>query len=63
MHDGSMTSLRQVVDYYNKGTTPGAANLDKRLKPLFLTPKDVDDLIAFLGTLNAPVVSYQPKAP
>ena len=59
MHDGSMTSVRQVVEYYNRGATKGAANLDPRLSPLFLSPDQVDDLVAFLGTLNSEVTSVR----
>lgn len=62
MHDGSMTSLRQVIDYYDRGGTPAASNFDKRLKPLFLTEDDIGKLIAFLKTLDAPIVSFTPQS-
>jgi cytochrome c peroxidase len=55
MHDGSMSSLRGVLDYYNKGGNAGAANLDGRVRALHLSPVEEDALIAFLGTLTAPV--------
>ena len=34
-------------------------NFDPRLKPLFLTEEDIRNLLAFMKTLSAPVVSYQ----
>tara|TARA_R110002111_G_scaffold117466_1_gene179421 strand:- start:10873 stop:11916 length:1044 start_codon:yes stop_codon:yes gene_type:complete len=47
MHDGSMQTLKEVVDYYNKGGTPNAF-LDEEIDKLNLTPQDVDDLVAFM---------------
>lgn len=62
MHDGSMKSLREVVDYYNRGGNPGAANVDGRVQKLFLTEEEIEALIAFLQTLNSEIVSYRPQA-
>ncbi|MEC9093509.1 MAG: cytochrome c peroxidase [Planctomycetota bacterium] len=47
MHDGSLTSLEQVVDFYNKG---GIANpqLDEEIFPLNLTDENKKDLVIFL---------------
>jgi cytochrome c peroxidase len=61
MHDGSMTSLREVIDYYNKGGNRSAPNLDGRIRPLFLSESEVEAIIAFLETLTAPVQSYQKR--
>jgi cytochrome c peroxidase len=52
MHDGSMTSLRQVVERYNRPDRAAFANLDERLKPLFLAPDEVDAIVAFLGAVT-----------
>ena len=63
MHDGSQATLREVVDFYNKG---GEKNpqLDGRIKPLGLTAAEIDDLLAFLGALNGdPVAIKAPKLP
>jgi cytochrome c peroxidase len=60
MHDGSLTSLRQVLDYYNRGGNRGAPNLDGRIQPLFLTEGEIKDMLAFLDTLNSRIVSYRP---
>jgi cytochrome c peroxidase len=61
MHDGSFRSLREVVDYYNRGATRGARNLDPRVQPLFMDEEEVGDIVAFLGSLTSPVVSYRPQ--
>ncbi len=51
MHNGSLTSLRDVVEYYNHG---GVSNplLDNRIKPLNLSDQDKQDLVNFLGSLT-----------
>jgi cytochrome c peroxidase len=51
MHDGSMTSLRQAVEHYN-GANKSVANLDERLKPLFLSADEVAAIVAFLDALT-----------
>ena len=60
MHDGSMRSLKEVIDYYNHGGNREAPNLDGRIRPLFLTAREREAIIAFLRTLSAPVQSYRP---
>jgi cytochrome c peroxidase len=51
MHDGSLTSLHQVIEYYDTG---GATNLmlDPRLRALHLSAVEKADLEAFLNSLN-----------
>jgi len=51
MHDGSLTTLWDVIDHYNKG---GEQNpyLDGGIEPLALTEAEIDDLVAFLFTLT-----------
>lgn len=51
MHDGSLESLRQVVDFYDAG---GIDNPDKdpRVRPLGLSAGEKADLIAFLKSLT-----------
>ena len=51
MHDGSFATLREVVDFYNRGGAPNAG-LDKDLRPLELTTRDKEDLVAFLKSLT-----------
>jgi cytochrome c peroxidase len=50
MHDGSLKSLDEVVEFYNRG---GGANpnLDSVLGPLGLTKEELSDLVAFLKAL------------
>ena len=51
MHDGSLATLRAVVEFYNRG---GIANplLDPRIRPLGLDDGEIDDLVAFLESLT-----------
>ncbi|MFL5352981.1 cytochrome-c peroxidase [Archangium sp.] len=51
MHDGSLATLWDVMDHYNKG---GIANpfLDGGMQRLGLTEPEIDDLVAFLFTLT-----------
>jgi len=51
MHDGSMSTLWDVVDHYNKG---GEVNpyLDGGIEPLALNEREIDQLVAFLFTLT-----------
>lgn len=48
MHDGSMKTLREVVEFYNRGGSPEDKGLDKRLKPLNLTEEEIESLVEFL---------------
>jgi len=51
MHDGSFSSLESVIDHYNQGgqSNPNKSNL---IKPLGLSEKEKQNLIAFLQTLT-----------
>lgn len=51
MHNGSLGTLRQVIEFYNKGGVVNE-NLDLLIKPLNLTSQDMDDLEAFLNALT-----------
>jgi cytochrome c peroxidase len=51
MHDGSLKTLDQVVEFYDKGGKPNK-NLDEKIKPLKLTDGDKKDLVEFLTSLN-----------
>ncbi len=52
MHDGSMTSLGEVLDHYNKGVIVNPGDLDDRQNPLWLTRDEKEAIIAFLGSLT-----------
>ena len=56
MHDGSLATLAEVVQYYNRGGEPNSG-LDPRLRPLGLTPADIADLVAFLESLTGANIS------
>ncbi len=63
MHDGSLKTLEDVVDYYDKG---GIANpqLDEAIFPLTLTAEQKADLVTFLeeGLSSADYPDVQPPA-
>ena len=52
MHDGSLTTLREVVEFYNKGGSPEDPDLDKDMKPLQLTEQEIGFLVDFLKALT-----------
>jgi cytochrome c peroxidase len=60
MHDGSLATLREVVEFYNRGGVPNP-HQSKRIRPLRLSPSDVDALVAFLRALDGE--GYQDEAP
>ena len=51
MHDGSVATLEEVIDLYDRG---GEANawLDPKMEKLGLTDQDKNDLLAFLESLD-----------
>ena len=52
MHDGSLTSLAAVVDFY-VGGGGGDPNQDARIRPLTMSREQQSALIAFLESLTA----------
>ena len=59
MHDGTIASLKQVVEFYNEG---GKTNpwLSKEIKPLNLTGQETDDLVQFLHALTGEIYNLEP---
>lgn len=51
MHDGSLKTLEDVVEHYDKGGIKNP-HLSDRMKPLKLTKEDKSDLVAFLKALS-----------
>jgi len=51
MHDGTVETLWDVMDHYNKGGEPNLF-LDGGIEPLALTEEEIDQLVAFLFTLT-----------
>ena len=56
MHNGRFTSLRDSVAFYittsQLARTAALRNADLRLQDIYLTPSDVNKLVAFLNSLN-----------
>jgi cytochrome c peroxidase len=52
MHDGSLTTLEQVVDFYNRGGDDNP-NKDPRFRALKLTQQEQRELVAFLRSLTS----------
>jgi cytochrome c peroxidase len=54
MHDGSVATLAEVVDFYDRGGAPNPW-LDRQLRPLKLTATEKQDLTAFLRSLSGTI--------
>ena len=59
MHDGSLESLEDVVDFYNNGgrldeADPLSPFLSGGIRPLKLTDEEKADLVAFMKSLTSP---------
>jgi cytochrome c peroxidase len=52
-HDGSQSTLWDVLDHYNKGDGIRDPWLDKDMQPLGLSESEIDDVVAFLATLTS----------
>ena len=50
MHDGSLDTLRKVVEFYDGGGNSNPA-LDSEIRPLRLTEDEKRALVAFLASL------------
>jgi cytochrome c peroxidase len=53
MHNGSLKTLRDVVDFYNRGGDDPDGR-DPLIQPLNLTDQEKSDLLAFLNALTSP---------
>lgn len=56
MHDGSLKTLEEVVDHYDKGGNANP-NLDPDIKRLELTAQEKQDLVAFMKSLTSHALS------
>ena len=52
MHDGSLQTLEEVIEHYDKGGS-GSDNQDAKIFPLHLTVDEKVDLVAFLKSLTS----------
>jgi cytochrome c peroxidase len=65
MHDGSMATLRDVVDFYDAGNGDDPQR-DSHLRRLNLSDLQKNQLVAFLQSLtspNAELLAKQARAP
>ena len=60
MHDGSLATLKEVVEFYNRGGVKNPT-LDVKMQPLHLTAAEIDALVAFMEALEGE--GYQDTAP
>jgi cytochrome c peroxidase len=61
MHDGSLQTLWDVMDHYNKGGEPNPF-LDGGMEPLNLTEREIDQLVAFMFSLTDKRLASQNQA-
>lgn len=65
-HSGSAGTLREVVEFYNRGgrgamdiseatLAAAGATRDPSIRPLGLTDREMDDIVAFMKTMTAPL--------
>lgn len=52
MHNGTLATLEEVVEFYNKGAGAQDSNKDPRLRALGLSDVEKADLVAFLKALS-----------
>jgi len=60
MHDGALNTLREVVQFYNQGGQR-QEGIDIQIKPLHLTAEEIDELLAFMGSLTDPITVLPPS--
>jgi cytochrome c peroxidase len=53
MHDGSEATLASVIELYDQGGREKRPSLSREMKPLGLSKREKQDLVAFLGTLTS----------
>ena len=53
MHDGSMSTLEDVIGFYDRGGGD-SPRLDREIRPLKLSTGERHDLVAFLQALGSP---------
>lgn len=66
MHDGSLETLKDVVNFYNNGgrekeTDPLSGFLSGGIRPLNLSDQQKDDLVEFLKALTSPEIAARTK--
>ena len=54
MHDGSLSTLEDVIEFYDQGGRP-SPHLDQQVQPLGLTLREKQELAAFLRSLSGEI--------
>lgn len=67
MHDGSLKTLRDVVEHYNNGGVTKKGDpvndfLSGGIRPLNLSEQEISDLVAFMESLTSPQFAAQKAA-
>lgn len=62
MHNGSLKTLRQVIEFYDQGGA-GHPNTSPMIEPLNLSEAEKADLLAFLNALSDPLTVERPQLP
>jgi cytochrome c peroxidase len=62
MHDGSLGSLEEVIRFYDRGGDEKESR-SPLIRPLGLSEREIEDLVAFLGALTDPVFVAPPEIP
>ena len=63
MHDGSMKSMDEVIEHYEKGGK-SRPSLSPEMKRIKLSKQEREDLLAYLGTLRGPPLQSEiPRLP
>ena len=58
MHDGSIATLEEVVEWYDKGGHPNP-HLSEKIRPLKLTAEEKADLVAFMQACTGPTPTVE----
>ena len=58
MHDGSVATLEEVVEWYDKGGHPNA-HLSDKIRPLKLSEQDQVDLVEFMKACTGPTPAVE----
>ena len=61
MHDGSVATLEAAIEHYNAGGRNPSPGIDGRMRRLYLSPQNKEDLVAFLRTLTDPEILVNPS--
>ncbi len=52
MHNGSINTLREVVEFYDRGGDRRHEGISEKIRPLNLSKEEIDALVAFLKALS-----------